>query len=126
MNGLGGNVQVVDAADIGPQVISQAGSSANDLIYANQYASPYATADPGVAQFDATVQKYAPGQSIYCGLCMKGYIATLWFLHALGQISGTPTQAGLVAALDSTNGYTVDNLVGPSASPPSTPSARPA
>jgi branched-chain amino acid transport system substrate-binding protein len=117
LNALGGNVQVVDAADIGPQVIQQAGSSANNLIYANQYATPYDTADPGVAQFLSTVQKYAPGQNVYCGLCMKGYISAVWFLHALGEIQGTPTQSALVTALDSTNGYTADGLIGPITEP---------
>jgi ABC-type branched-subunit amino acid transport system substrate-binding protein len=117
LNALGGNVQVVDAADGGPAVIQQAGSSANNLIFANQIASPYATADPGIQEFDATVQKYEPGASIYCGVCEKGYASVKWFLNALGQVQGTPTQAALVTALDSTNGYNANGLVGPITEP---------
>jgi ABC-type branched-subunit amino acid transport system substrate-binding protein len=117
MNALGGNVQVVDAADGGPAVIQQAGTSANNLIFANQIASPYATADPGIQEFDATVNKYEPGTSIYCGVCEKGYAATKWFLNALSQVQGTPTQTALVNALDSTNGFTADGLVGPITEP---------
>jgi ABC-type branched-subunit amino acid transport system substrate-binding protein len=117
LNALGGNVQVVDAADTGPQILQQTGNSAANLIYAGQLASPYDTADPGVAQYLATVAKYEPGTNLYCATCEGGYAAAIWLFHALGQIQGAPTQAALVATLDSTNGYTVDNLVGPITEP---------
>jgi hypothetical protein len=117
LNALGGNVQVVDAADTGPAVIQQTGNSADNLIFANQIASPYDTADPGIAQFIAEMQKYESGTSYYCGVCEKGYAAAMWFLHALGQVQGPPTQSALVAALNSTNGYDADGVVGPITEP---------
>jgi ABC-type branched-subunit amino acid transport system substrate-binding protein len=112
LNQLGANIPVVDAGDFGPSVITQAGSSADNLIYANFFASAYDTSDPGVAQYLAAMKKYEPSQSPYC-FCEKGYPIAEWFLHALSQIHGTPTQTKLVAALNSTNGYTVNGLVGP-------------
>jgi hypothetical protein len=63
------------------------------------------------------MKQYAPGTEPHCGACEEGYIAAQWFLHALGQTSGTPTQQGLVTALNSTNGYTVDGMVGPITEP---------
>jgi hypothetical protein len=48
---------------------------------------------------------------------MKGYISAKWFLHALGEVSGQVTQASLVNALNTTNGYTIDGLVGPITEP---------
>jgi ABC-type branched-subunit amino acid transport system substrate-binding protein len=113
LNQLGAEIPVVDLVDSGPAVIQQAGSSADNLIYTNNTASPYATRDPGVVQFLSDMKTYAPSQTPYCGRCMIGYIMAKWFLQSLGQINGTATQPGLIAALNSTKNYTANNLIGP-------------
>jgi ABC-type branched-subunit amino acid transport system substrate-binding protein len=111
LNQLGGNVQVVDPADFGPAVTSQYGSSANNLIYANFFASPYATGNKGVSEYLAAMKKYEPGHDPYC-FCEKGYAVAKWFAWALQQLP-SPTQAGLIKVLNSTNGYNADGLIGP-------------
>jgi hypothetical protein len=116
LNQLGANIPEVEARDVGPDVTSGYGSSVDNLQYANFFASPYATNDPGVQAYDAAMAKYEPGHQTQC-FCIKGYAIGLWFLHAFGQITGTPTQANLVTALDSTNGYTANNLVPPIVEP---------
>jgi ABC-type branched-subunit amino acid transport system substrate-binding protein len=113
LNQLGANIPVEDLVDNGPQVIQQAGSSANNLVYTNDNATPFATDDPGVAQYLSDMKTYEPSNTPYCGRCMLGYIQAKWLFHALGQMQGTPTQQGLTAALNSTKNYTVDNLMGP-------------
>jgi hypothetical protein len=117
LNGLGAHIPVVDAGDFGPAVIQQAGASANGLISADQFATPYDTADPGIVKFLSDMKTYEPGVNPYCGNCERGYIATEWFLHAMGELNGPATQQGLIAALNSTKNYTVDNLIGPITEP---------
>jgi ABC-type branched-subunit amino acid transport system substrate-binding protein len=112
LNQLGANIPEVEAGDLGPAITSQYGSSVNNMIYANFFASPYDTSDPGVAQYLAAMAKYEPGKQVDC-FCIKGYPIVQWFLHSFGQIKGTPTQAKLVAALESTHGYTANGLVPP-------------
>jgi ABC-type branched-subunit amino acid transport system substrate-binding protein len=112
LNQLGGNVQVVDPGDFGPAVTSQYGASANGLIYANFFASPYATGNPGVNEYLAAMKKYEPTHDPYC-FCTKGYAVAKWFTWALDQVPSPPTQSALVHVLDSTNGYNADGLIGP-------------
>jgi ABC-type branched-subunit amino acid transport system substrate-binding protein len=108
----GGTIPEVEAGDIGSAVLQQYGKTIDNMIYANFFASPYDTADPGVVQYLNAMKTYEPTHNPYC-FCEKGYPVTAWFLHALGQVQGTPTQAALVTALDNTHGYTVNGLVGP-------------
>jgi ABC-type branched-subunit amino acid transport system substrate-binding protein len=117
LNQLGAHMTVVDFGDYGPAVVQQAGASADGLVFAGLSADLYDNADPGVAQYLADMKKYEPNTNPYCGPCMKGYISAKWFLHALGDISGPVTQENLVSSLNSTNGYTVDGLVGPITEP---------
>jgi ABC-type branched-subunit amino acid transport system substrate-binding protein len=112
LNQLGGNVQVVDPADFGPAVISQYGSSANGLIYANFFASPYATGNPGVNEYLAAMKQYEPSHDPYC-FCEKGYAVVKWFTWGLDQVPPQPTQTALVNVLNTTNGYNEDGLIGP-------------
>jgi ABC-type branched-subunit amino acid transport system substrate-binding protein len=113
LNQLGAHIPVVDLVDSGPSVIKQAGTSANNLIYANDFATAYNTSDPGIVQFLSQMKTYEPTANVYCGNCIKGYVAAEWFLKALGELNGAATQQGLIAALNSTKNYTADNLVGP-------------
>jgi hypothetical protein len=112
LNQLGGNVQVVDPADFGPSVTSQYGSSADNLIYANFFASPYATGDKGVDDYLAAMNKYEPGHDPYC-FCEKGFAVATWFTWALQQLKSPPTQKALIKVLNSTNGYDENGLIGP-------------
>jgi hypothetical protein len=112
LNQLGAHIPVVDEVDSGPAVIQQAGSSANNLIYINQNATPYATKDPGVVQYVSDMKTYEAGHDPYCGRCLLGYASVKWMTHALGQLSGAPTQKGLIDALNSTKNYTINGLVG--------------
>src|SRR5262249_36390799 len=117
VNQLGAHATVVDFGDYGPAVVQQDGANANGLIFAGLSEDLYDSADPGVAQYVADMKKYEPSTDPYCGPCMKGYISAKWFLHALAGGSGPVTQAKLVDSLNSTNGYTVDGLVGPITEP---------
>jgi ABC-type branched-subunit amino acid transport system substrate-binding protein len=113
LNQLGGNVSEVEAGDLGPAVVQQFGASINNMIYANFFASPYATEDPGVQQYQAAMAKYEPGRQTQC-FCIKGYAIGLWFLDAFRSMTahGTaPTQAGLVNALNASSGFTANGLV---------------
>jgi ABC-type branched-subunit amino acid transport system substrate-binding protein len=113
LNQLGGNVTEVEYGDIGPAVIQQYGSSIDNMIYTNFFASPYATADPGVQQYLAAMAKYEPGRQTQC-TCIKGYADGLWFLAGFQRMTanGTaPSQAGLVAAMNSTTGFDANGLV---------------
>jgi ABC-type branched-subunit amino acid transport system substrate-binding protein len=112
LNQLGGNVQVVNPADFGPAVISQYGSTANGLIYASFFASPYAMGDPGVSEYLAAMKKYEPAHDPYC-FCEGGYVAAKWFTWALNQVAAAPTQTALINVLNNTNGYDEDGLIGP-------------
>jgi ABC-type branched-subunit amino acid transport system substrate-binding protein len=113
LNQLGANIPVEDLVDAGPAVIQQTGSSANNLIYANQVASPYATADPGVVRYLNAMKTYEPSTEPHCGRCALGYVEAQFFLHGLSQLTGTATQPGLIAALNSTTNYTADGLAAP-------------
>jgi ABC-type branched-subunit amino acid transport system substrate-binding protein len=113
LNQLGGNVAEVEAADLGPAVVQQFGSSINHMIYANFFASPYAADDPGVQQFKAAMAKYEPGRPTEC-FCIKGYAIGKWFLDGFAKMTangGTPTQAGLVNAMNTTSGFTANGVV---------------
>jgi ABC-type branched-subunit amino acid transport system substrate-binding protein len=112
LNQLGGDVPVVDPVDSGPAVTNQYGSSVNQLISAEFYASPYATGDKGVNEYLAAMKQYEPTSQTDC-FCEKGYAEMRWALHALGQLHGQPTQASYIQALNSTQGYDVDGLVPP-------------
>jgi ABC-type branched-subunit amino acid transport system substrate-binding protein len=113
LNQLGAHIPVEDFVDSGPAVVKQAGSSASNLIYVNNFASPYNTSDPGIVKYLSDMKTYEPTVNLYCGNCVKAYAAAEWFLHAMGQLNGAATQQGLTAALNSTNNYTVNNLVSP-------------
>jgi hypothetical protein len=113
LNQLGSHIPVEDFADTGPAVIKQAGSSADNLISLNDFASAYNTSDPGIVKYLSDMKTYEPSANVYCGNCMRGYIAAEWFLHAMGELNGPATQPGLTAALEGTQNYTVDNLQGP-------------
>jgi hypothetical protein len=117
LNGLGAHIPIVDAGDFGPAVVQQYGATANGLISANQFATPYDTADPGVVQYLSDMKTYEPSQNPYCGNCEKGFMSAEWFLHAMAQLHGPATQQGLIAALNSTKNYTVNGLVGPITEP---------
>jgi hypothetical protein len=113
LNQLGGNVTEVEYGDIGPAVVQQYGSSINNMIYTNLFASPYATADPGVQQYLAAMAKYEPGHQTQCN-CIKGYADGLWFLDGFKTMTANgsaPTAAGMVAAMNSTTGFTGNGLV---------------
>jgi hypothetical protein len=112
INQLGGNIEVVDPADFGPAVTSQYGSSADNLIYANFFASPYAKGDPGVTDYLDAMKTYESGQDPYC-FCEKGYAVAKWFTWALQQLSAPLKQSALIKVLNSTNGYDEDGLIGP-------------
>jgi branched-chain amino acid transport system substrate-binding protein len=112
LNQLGGNVAVVDPADIGPEIPQQYGSSIDKLMYANFFASPYTTGNKGVDEYRAAMKKYQPGKPTEC-FCIKGYAVMKWALHALGQVQGELTQAKFIQALDATHGYDADGLVPP-------------
>jgi hypothetical protein len=112
----GGKIPVVEAGDIGNAVLQQYGKTINNMIYANFFASAYDTADPGVVQYLNAMKTYQPTHNPYC-FCEKGYPVAEWFLHSLGQVQGTPTQAALVAALNNSSGYTANGLVGPISEP---------
>jgi hypothetical protein len=109
---LGGNVQVVDPADFGPAVTNQYGSSANGLIYANFFASPYATGNQGVNEYLAAMKQYEPSHNPYC-ICVKGYAVAKWFAWGLDQVPASPTQTALINVLNTTHAYTEDGLIGP-------------
>jgi hypothetical protein len=117
LNQLGAHIPVIDEIDSGPQVIQQAGSSADNLIYTNQVATTYDTADPGVAAYLHDMQAYEPGHEPHCGRCVLGYAEGVWFLHALSQLKGQPSQQGEIAALNSTKNYTANGLVAPITEP---------
>jgi hypothetical protein len=115
LNQLGADIPEVQAADIGPAVVQQYGKSIDNMIYANFFASPYATEDPGVQQYMAAMAKYEPGRETHC-FCIKGYAIGLWFLHAFRQMTANgvaPTQAGLVAALNGSSGFDANGLIPP-------------
>jgi ABC-type branched-subunit amino acid transport system substrate-binding protein len=117
LNQLGASIPIVDAGDFGQAVVKQFGATANGLISANQYATPYDTDDPGIVQYLKDMKTYEPGVDPYCGNCIKGYIAAKWFLKALGDIKGPVTQQSLIDQLNTTKNYTVDGLVGPITEP---------
>jgi ABC-type branched-subunit amino acid transport system substrate-binding protein len=117
LNQLGANIPVVDEVDSGPAVIQQAGSSADNLIYTNQNATPYATKDPGIVQYLSDMKTYEPSANPYCGRCLLGYASVKWMLHAMSQLNGPATQKGLIDALNSTKNYTVNGLVAPITEP---------
>jgi ABC-type branched-subunit amino acid transport system substrate-binding protein len=117
LNGLGAHIPIVDAGDFGPAVTQQYGTTADGLISANQFATPYDTADPGIVEYLNDMKTYEPGVNAYCGNCEKGYMAGKWLVHAMGQLNGPATQQGLIAALNSTKNYTIDGLVGPITEP---------
>jgi ABC-type branched-subunit amino acid transport system substrate-binding protein len=108
----GGKILDVEAAVFGPAVSKQYGTSASGLIYANFFASPYATADPGVQEYLAFMQKNVPSVDP-AGLWLKGYVAAKFFLYALQQMTPPFTQANLIKEMDSINGYTANGLSGP-------------
>jgi hypothetical protein len=113
LNGLGANITEVEYGDIGPAVVQQYGTSINNMIYTNLFASPYATADPGVQQYLAAMAKYEPGHQTQC-ICIKGYADGLWFLDGFKAMTanGTaPSAAGLVAAMNGTTGFDANGLV---------------
>jgi hypothetical protein len=113
LNQLGAHIPVVDLIDSGPAVIKQAGSSADNLIYANVVATAYDTADPGVAEYLHDMQTYEPAQEPHCGRCVLGYAEAKFFLHAMGALTGPATQTSLLDALNSTKNYSADNLIAP-------------
>src|SRR5262249_4795227 len=106
LNQLGANIPVEDIIDSGEAVIKQAGSSADNLVYANQVATAYDTADPGVAQYLKDMQTYEPNQDPHCGRCVLGYVVAKFFLHGISQLQGPATQTALLNVLNSTKNYT--------------------
>jgi ABC-type branched-subunit amino acid transport system substrate-binding protein len=113
LNQLGAKIPVEDIIDSGSAVIKQAGSSADNLVYANQVATAYDTADPGVAQYLQDMQTYEPSQDPHCGRCVLGYVVSKFFLNGISHLQGPATQKNLLAVLNSTTNYTADNLVAP-------------
>jgi hypothetical protein len=112
LHGLGSNIQELQYADIGPAVIQAFGSQIDNIIYANTFASPYTTGNAGVDQYLAAMKTYQPSHSPYCG-CINGYIGGLFFTHTLSTLASPATQTSLIQALNSTNGYNEDGLIGP-------------
>jgi hypothetical protein len=113
LNQLGANIPVEDIIDSGPEVIKQAGSSANNLVYANQAASPYAGKDPGVVQYLHDMKTYETEQDPYCGRCVLGYVVGKFFLNGVAQMQGLPTHKAFINLLNTVKNYSADNLVAP-------------
>jgi ABC-type branched-subunit amino acid transport system substrate-binding protein len=113
LNQLGGNIPVEDLVDAGPAVIKQTGASANNLVYANQVASSYATADPGVVQYLNAMKTYASSSEAHCGRCVLGYVETQFFLQGMKRLNGPATQKGLTDILNQTKSYTANGLSAP-------------
>jgi hypothetical protein len=112
LNALGGNVQELEYSDVGPTVTQAFGNQVNNLIYANTFASPYTTGSPGITEYLNAMKTYQPSHSPYC-ICIIGYIGGKFFTHTLALLPHAATQAALISALNSTNGYNEDGLVGP-------------
>jgi ABC-type branched-subunit amino acid transport system substrate-binding protein len=113
LNQLGGNIPVEDLVDAGPAVIQQTGSSANNLVYANQVASSYATADPGVVQYLDAMKTYQASAEAHCGRCVLGFVESQFFLQGMSRLTGPATQQALIEVLNRTKSYTADGLSAP-------------
>jgi hypothetical protein len=113
LNQLGAHIPVEDLVDAGPAVLKQAGSSADNLIYANQVASPYATADPGVVRYLNAMKTYEPNSEPHCGRCALGYVESQFLFQGLSRLTGPPTQNSLINALNSTTNFTANGLAAP-------------
>jgi ABC-type branched-subunit amino acid transport system substrate-binding protein len=113
LNALGATGVIdIQAADVGPSVTKAYGTSADGVVYGTQSASPYDTADPGVAAYLALIKKYAPSVDPI-GWWEKGYTTAVVLIHALQELAPPLTQAKLMTALNSLNAYTADGLSGP-------------
>jgi hypothetical protein len=115
LNELGHPMPVIQPGTASPAVTQQFGTKLNGMVYIAPNASLYASKDPGVQQFMATMKKegFTSTDDLYSPYAADGFIDGAMVVHAL-QITTPPyTTAKLLASLAGMSGFTANSMMEP-------------